>query len=117
MTRQKSLPLAAFIAALSCSPTNHVQFCKEWAHLTNDTRRARIYAFADDYLTTHPNRALADSLRACVRERTDAFVRDGVGYYICDSNDDFTAGKILGQAQGTSLAICLQQLRTTRRAL
>jgi hypothetical protein len=75
-----------------------------------------VYALADDYLTTHPSRTLADSLRECVRERTDDFLKDGARYYICDSSDDFTAGKILGQAQGTGVAICLQQLRTASSA-
>ena len=105
--------LAALIVGVGCAragPAAH--FCGEWASLTNEARRARVVSFADDYLTTEPSRALADSLRACVRERADGFLKDRDRYYVCDSGDDFTAGKILGQAQGTSVAICLQQLRT-----
>ncbi len=114
MTAHNKAMLAALIIGLSCGPASHaVRFCAEWAKLGDEARRARVYAFADDYLTTHPSRALADSLRECVRERTDEFLKDGVRYYICDSGDDFTAGKILGQAQGTGVAICLQQLRSS----
>jgi hypothetical protein len=109
--------LAALVVGLGCGPASHaVRFCAEWSSLTNETRQARVYALADDFLTTHPSRALADSLRECVRERTDGFLKNGERYYLCDSGDDFTAGKILGQAQGTGLAICLQQLRTARSA-
>ena len=114
MTAHHKGMLAALIVGLSCGPANHaVQFCAEWARLGNEARQARVYAFADDYLTTHPSRALADSLRPCVRERTNEFLKDGARYYICDSGDDFTAGKILGQAQGTGVAICLQRLRSS----
>jgi len=106
--------LSALIVGLSCGPATHgVRFCAEWASFNDEARRAQVYALADGYLTTHPSRALADSVRGCVRERTDDFLKDGARYYICDSGDDFTAGKILGQAQGTSLAICFQQLRTS----
>ena len=106
--------LAVILAGLSCAPGRKaVPFCETWARLDEGARRARVYALADDYLTTHPNPALADSLRACVRERVDDFVKHNSRYYICDSGDDFIAGKILGQAQGTGLALCLRQLRVS----
>jgi hypothetical protein len=114
MTTHTKAMQAVLIVGLSCGPASHaVHFCAEWASLNDQARRARVYAMADDYLATHPSRALADSLRGCVRERTDDFLKDATRYYICDSGDDFTAGKILGQAQGTGLALCLQQLRTS----
>jgi hypothetical protein len=107
--------LAVVLAGLGFPPAGGTgPFCKTWARLDDEARRARVYALADDFLTTHPDRALADSLRTCMRERTDELVKKEGGYYLCDNGDDFTAGKIIGQVQGTGLALCLRQLRTGR---
>jgi hypothetical protein len=106
--------LAVLLVGLSCGPGSDAPpFCEAWTGLDDDARRARVYALADDYLATHPSRAVADFMRTCVRERTDDFLKTGGRYYICDGGDDFTAGKILGQAQGTGWALCLRQLRTS----
>ena len=102
-----------FAAAIGCGPSSRTTpFCAEWAGLSDEVRRTRVYALADDYLATLSKPEVADSVRQCVRERTDGFLRDRGQYYVCKSGDDFTAGKILGQAQSTSVAICLHELRS-----
>jgi hypothetical protein len=104
--RKSSILLVVFVMVGCNSTNNSANFCQRWSKLDEDTRRQIVYDSAMDFAKTGNNDA---ALIRCVQEKTDEFVKRDGAYYLCESKDDFFAGRILGQAEATSYALCLQE--------
>lgn len=109
--------LTVIMVTIGCntlSNTNSASFCTNWAKLDDAGRKKLIYDSAESYANTM-GRPPGQELITCMQEKTDAFVKEKGSYYVCDSGKDFSAGRIIGQAEATSLSLCLQEIRQNDR--
>lgn len=105
--------IIVLMTTLGCnvlSNANNSSFCTNWAKLDDDGRKKLVYEYAEAFANTL-DRPPGQQLITCMQEKTDGFVKDKGSYYLCNSGEDFSAGRILGQAEATSLSICLQEIR------